>query len=260
MLGNIANIIFGTSAAEANHASDCHITTQEAEGWVLVDANQPNAKDGAEERIGGGGGGGGGSAQPDREQSSSTPSSDSGSSSFPGHVEEGWYVTPPPCFTGSRAGPVELETTTLENMLIEHPSMSVYGSMHSLRSQQCRAARDAEEEEEEEEEEEGDEEEETEEAEENSPPQCGAAQRGWIHHPRRPGVVHGAALNTIQEKQALLSMQKLETRDRYLQCRRSQLERSNKAREVHARGKRHRRKHYASNPSGRSNNRQSFRC
>lgn len=75
------------------------------------------------------------SPHPDQERSTSTPSSDSGSSNFPGHVEEGWYVTPPPCFTGSQAVPVELETTPLENMLIEHPSMSVYGSIHSLRSQ-----------------------------------------------------------------------------------------------------------------------------
>lgn len=35
------------------------------------------------------------------------------------------YVTPPPCFVARR--PVHLETSPLENLLIEHPSMSVYG-------------------------------------------------------------------------------------------------------------------------------------
>ncbi|XP_076183579.1 tumor protein p53 inducible nuclear protein isoform X2 [Ptiloglossa arizonensis] len=39
-------------------------------------------------------------------------------------LEESWYVTPPPCFT--RAEPVNVETSPLENLLIEHPSMSVY--------------------------------------------------------------------------------------------------------------------------------------
>ncbi|XP_046736223.1 tumor protein p53-inducible nuclear protein 2 [Diprion similis] len=39
-------------------------------------------------------------------------------------LEESWYVTPPACFT--RAGPIHVETSPLEDLLIEHPSMSVY--------------------------------------------------------------------------------------------------------------------------------------
>lgn len=41
-------------------------------------------------------------------------------------LEESWFVTPPPCFTGRSSQPVLLETSPLENLLIEHPSMSVY--------------------------------------------------------------------------------------------------------------------------------------
>ncbi|KAM3872808.1 tumor protein p53-inducible nuclear protein 1 [Diretmus argenteus] len=41
-------------------------------------------------------------------------------------LEESWFVTPPPCFTGRSIQPVLLETSPLENLLIEHPSMSVY--------------------------------------------------------------------------------------------------------------------------------------
>ncbi|PWA24977.1 hypothetical protein CCH79_00015461 [Gambusia affinis] len=41
-------------------------------------------------------------------------------------LEESWFVTPPPCFTGHGGQPVLLETSPLENLLIEHPSMSVY--------------------------------------------------------------------------------------------------------------------------------------
>ncbi|XP_031826261.1 tumor protein p53 inducible nuclear protein isoform X2 [Nomia melanderi] len=39
-------------------------------------------------------------------------------------LEDSWYVMPPACFT--RAGPVNIETSPLEDLLIEHPSMSVY--------------------------------------------------------------------------------------------------------------------------------------
>lgn len=43
-----------------------------------------------------------------------------------GSLEESWFVTPPPCFTGRSSQPILLETSPLENLLIEHPSMSVY--------------------------------------------------------------------------------------------------------------------------------------
>uniref|UniRef100_A0A1A9ZS21 ALMS motif domain-containing protein n=1 Tax=Glossina pallidipes TaxID=7398 RepID=A0A1A9ZS21_GLOPL len=44
-------------------------------------------------------------------------------------MDESWFVTPPPCFTS--IGPINMETSPFENLLIEHPSMSVY---HSIRS------------------------------------------------------------------------------------------------------------------------------
>lgn len=43
-----------------------------------------------------------------------------------GSLEESWFITPPPCFTGRGSQPILLETSPLENLLIEHPSMSVY--------------------------------------------------------------------------------------------------------------------------------------
>lgn len=44
-------------------------------------------------------------------------------------LEESWYVTPPPCFEASGSGlsPEILESSPMEDLLIEHPSMSVYG-------------------------------------------------------------------------------------------------------------------------------------
>lgn len=42
-------------------------------------------------------------------------------------LEESWYVTPPPCFEASGLSPEVLESSPMEDLLIEHPSMSVYG-------------------------------------------------------------------------------------------------------------------------------------
>lgn len=46
------------------------------------------------------------------------------SSPVPSSMDESWYVTPPPCFTST--GPVNVETSPLENLLIEHPRYLFY--------------------------------------------------------------------------------------------------------------------------------------
>lgn len=52
-------------------------------------------------------------------------------------MEESWFVTPPACFN-NHSNPIIIETTPFENLLIEHPSMSVFGPSlprsHSLSS------------------------------------------------------------------------------------------------------------------------------
>lgn len=46
----------------------------------------------------------------------------------PSLMDESWFVTPPACFTaeGPGFGPARLQSSPLEDLLIEHPSMSVY--------------------------------------------------------------------------------------------------------------------------------------
>ncbi|XP_036275687.1 tumor protein p53-inducible nuclear protein 2 isoform X1 [Pipistrellus kuhlii] len=46
----------------------------------------------------------------------------------PSLMDESWFVTPPACFTaeGPGLGPALLQSSPLEDLLIEHPSMSVY--------------------------------------------------------------------------------------------------------------------------------------
>ncbi|XP_071508833.1 uncharacterized protein [Diadema antillarum] len=46
--------------------------------------------------------------------------------SKPHRMEESWFITPPPCFTAGGHSPQQLATSPMEDLLIEHPSMSVY--------------------------------------------------------------------------------------------------------------------------------------
>ncbi|XP_067410562.1 tumor protein p53-inducible nuclear protein 2 isoform X1 [Emydura macquarii macquarii] len=47
-------------------------------------------------------------------------------------MDESWFVTPPPCFTAEGPSPVRVESSPMEDLLIEHPSMSVYVTSNSI--------------------------------------------------------------------------------------------------------------------------------
>ncbi|KAM5158032.1 tumor protein p53-inducible nuclear protein 1 [Mantella aurantiaca] len=51
-------------------------------------------------------------------------------------MEESWFITPPPCFTAIDLTTNEVETSPMENLLIEHPSMSVY-AVHNFSNKQA---------------------------------------------------------------------------------------------------------------------------
>ncbi|TSX72108.1 Tumor protein p53-inducible nuclear protein 2 [Bagarius yarrelli] len=51
------------------------------------------------------------------------------SDSTPCGLDESWFITPPPCFTAEGA---PAEASPMEDLLIEHPSMSVYVSSSNL--------------------------------------------------------------------------------------------------------------------------------
>lgn len=58
-----------------------------------------------------------------------SPCSSETSSCGTGHgsvvlMEESWYVTPPPCFTS--IGPINMEASPFENLLIEHPRLVIF--------------------------------------------------------------------------------------------------------------------------------------
>lgn len=62
---------------------------------------------------------------------SNTSSAQSSPQLSPTKIEEGWLVAPPPCFTLNC--PTSLEISPLEDLLIEHPSMSVYGRIPNMK-------------------------------------------------------------------------------------------------------------------------------
>lgn len=58
------------------------------------------------------------------------PETDTSNSSMAA-MEDSWLVTPPACFNAESTELLQLATSPIENLLIEHPSMSVYGRLSS---------------------------------------------------------------------------------------------------------------------------------
>uniref|UniRef100_A0A5F8GCA7 Tumor protein p53 inducible nuclear protein 1 n=1 Tax=Monodelphis domestica TaxID=13616 RepID=A0A5F8GCA7_MONDO len=52
-------------------------------------------------------------------------------------MEERWFITPPPGFTAGGLTTIKVETSPLENLLIAHPSMSLYHSSRNLNEAGC---------------------------------------------------------------------------------------------------------------------------
>eukprot|EP00794_Sanderia_malayensis_P018590 gene18590-20456_t len=99
MLTAISAYLFGDASEEENSGEENSISqTEEIIGdWVFVDNGNLKGKDGQETA--------------DRKAK----------------MAESWFVTPPSCFDGqSKQAKKNGNMSSLENLLIEHPSMSVY--------------------------------------------------------------------------------------------------------------------------------------
>lgn len=125
MFNNLANYLLGTIVNQQDEAAgvieetNLRLTSVSEDDWILVDRDsEGNSEISSDEESDG------------REPSGSlslqrTPTRTSSTSSLPcATMEESWFLTPPACFTST--GPIHVETSPLENLLIEHPSMSVY--------------------------------------------------------------------------------------------------------------------------------------
>ncbi len=150
-------------------------------------------------------------------------------------MEESWLVTPPACFT---LGVKTMQTSSMENLLIEHPSMSVYNhrgrpSSTGIESDQSRESSAGCEE---------------------SGSSTGAATVAT--RPARPHQVLSVSPGALAPPRAIQTMQRAQKRQQNHKLSRGKLDRSNRVSQYQGSAKHLRRRHLLSQRhSGASNNR-----
>ncbi|KAM6404563.1 tumor protein p53-inducible nuclear protein 2 isoform 1-T1 [Rhynochetos jubatus] len=101
------------------------VEEEEEDGWLIIDLTGSRACPGTARRVGAGGTGR--SARSRLAPPSPPPLlATSLAPAGPCLMDESWFVTPPPCFTAEGPGPGDMGSSPMEDLLIEHPSMSVY--------------------------------------------------------------------------------------------------------------------------------------
>ncbi|XP_066834498.1 tumor protein p53-inducible nuclear protein 2 isoform X1 [Anser cygnoides] len=97
---------------------------EEEDGWLIIDLGGGAARPGAQRRAGACGC----SVRPCLVPPPAPAHARSPVPALPGPclMDESWFVTPPPCFTAEEPGPDGVGSSPMEDLLIEHPSMSVY--------------------------------------------------------------------------------------------------------------------------------------
>ncbi|KAM9260668.1 tumor protein p53-inducible nuclear protein 2 [Cariama cristata] len=98
---------------------------EEEDGWLIIDLAGSRARPGAARRVGAGGTGRSVRSHP-APPGPPPPPAASPATAGPCLMDESWFVTPPPCFTAEGPGPDGMGSSPMEDLLIEHPSMSVY--------------------------------------------------------------------------------------------------------------------------------------
>ncbi|XP_046329232.1 tumor protein p53-inducible nuclear protein 2-like isoform X1 [Haliotis cracherodii] len=163
MFSGVASLLFGSSSTEPEtEVKEVDVPTRDAElGWVVVDlpSSEKSSNEGENRQQQQQQGGecpppphhcelrvpveipeGDSSCPSDPESTSSQNPCSPGCCSPSSHSSdvvlcnrnsirvESWVLTPPPCFTGRRKRNTGVADSPMENLLIEHPSMSVYNS------------------------------------------------------------------------------------------------------------------------------------
>ncbi|XP_072099412.1 tumor protein p53-inducible nuclear protein 2 isoform X1 [Mobula birostris] len=139
MFHRFTSFFYGDSEDVCAQTPDPRLIEKEDDGWLIVDFPVVNrdacitpSSEEVEVKAN--------TTVPDDTPPPPAPSSleslSSGSDSSParssaGTLEESWFVTPPPCFTAEGQDDIQVESSPLENLLIEHPSMSVYADSNT---------------------------------------------------------------------------------------------------------------------------------
>ncbi|XP_063311787.1 tumor protein p53-inducible nuclear protein 2 [Pelobates fuscus] len=130
MFQRFTRLFFNEGPASDPEEPKAIVADEEDDGWLIIDINDSYALTFSEDD---------GSRGPEDENPPSPlPHSlaERIGWSIPPHpphsMDESWFVTPPPCFTAESSGHTEVGSSPLEDLLIEHPSMSVYITSGSI--------------------------------------------------------------------------------------------------------------------------------
>ncbi|XP_073462475.1 tumor protein p53-inducible nuclear protein 2 [Aquarana catesbeiana] len=116
-------------ACEAEEPKD-FVSEEEDDGWLIIDIPESYTLTSSRDDVAEG--------QEDSDASSPLPHSLGDRIGWsipprpPHSMDESWFVTPPPCFTAEGPGQTAVGSSPLEDLLIEHPSMSVYITSGSI--------------------------------------------------------------------------------------------------------------------------------
>ncbi|XP_027016458.1 tumor protein p53-inducible nuclear protein 2 isoform X3 [Tachysurus fulvidraco] len=131
MFQRLSNLLFGAVedvSAEISGPKPC-VTEVDDEGWLLVSVPGDSAPFSCKRRRTRAGR----SLRPRLSPDSPSPLGSGGANALSDPtscgLDESWFITPPPCFTAEGA---PAEASPMEDLLIEHPSMSVYVSSSNL--------------------------------------------------------------------------------------------------------------------------------
>ncbi|XP_053569468.1 tumor protein p53-inducible nuclear protein 2 [Bombina bombina] len=130
MFQRLTRLFFSEEPADNPVEPKHFVTEEEDDGWLIIDIPDSFALTSSEDGV----------VQEQEESLAPCPLSHSLAErvgwSIPPHpphsMDESWFVTPPPCFTAESSGPSVVGSSPLEDLLIEHPSMSVYITSGSI--------------------------------------------------------------------------------------------------------------------------------
>ncbi|XP_033117164.1 tumor protein p53-inducible nuclear protein 1-like [Anneissia japonica] len=206
MLSGIASFLFGSNDDEVLNAQQMDLTEADDE-WVLVDVTNVRRSP----RISR-------DSSPAKENLGDRGAAPSDAIPIPG--EESWFMTPPPCFNAGSPG--HIATSPMENLLIEHPSMSVYHSSTS-REVHCRVGNS------------------------RQPIRKHKLRVRTVHQPKRAAAIADRLGIEQSHSAALVHARKIENKQFSKSLSRSKVERANKAYHQESTGKRH----YRQNKQGK---------
>ncbi|XP_071957733.1 uncharacterized protein [Antedon mediterranea] len=211
MLSGIASFLFGTTDGdEVLNAQQMDLTEADDE-WVLVDVTNVRRSP----RISR-------DSSPSKENQGSKGGNTADAIPIP--VEESWFMTPPPCFNAGSPG--HIATSPMENLLIEHPSMSVYHSSSS-REAHCRVGNS------------------------RQPIRKHKLRARTVHQPKKAAAIANRLGIEQSHSAAVVHARNIEKKQFSKSLSRSKVERANKAYHQESNGKR---RHYRNNKPGRHTN------